>query len=228
MQLANQRIVADTDIYANRELHTSRTCDEQRPRAGARAGLNIRMDGPDGTHILWALANLTTAGGWNSEQITTIKRLLPYIRQDVHVRQALAGAAALANSLTGLLDHMLNRGLCLDSSGMIAKAANACARDILRHGEGLMDRDGYLRAKTARDDGRLRSLLANGLARAGCAGAGGSITVARPSARPRLALHLTPVDPGFTGCGFVRGARWSSTRWRNPVSTPTKRRRPSA
>ena len=91
--------------------------------------------------------------------------------------------------------------LCLDWRGTIVQA-NARARDILRHGEGLVDRDGFLGAQTAEDDCRLRRLLANALPRAGGPATGGSITVARASVRPRLALHLTPVDPGEAGFGF--------------------------
>ena len=160
MQLPDQQIVPVTDIYTPRELLTSPTYNELLRRAGARDGLNIRLDGADGIHIVWALADPTTAGGWNSEQLTMIKRLLPHIRQFVRVRQALAGAAALGTSLTGLLDNLLIGVLCLDWRGTIVQA-NARARDILRQGEGLVDRDGFLGAQTTEDDCRLRTLLAN-------------------------------------------------------------------
>ena len=198
MRLPDQQIVPVTDIYTQRELRTSPTYNEMLRRAGARDGLNIRMDGPDGLHIVWALANPTTADGWNSEQIAMIESLLPHIRQFVRVRQTLAGAAALGTPLTGLLDNMLIGVLCLDWRGMIVQA-NARARDILRQGEGLVDRNGFLAAQVAEDDYRLRRLLANALPRGGRPGTGGSITVARASARPRVALHLTPVELGEAG-----------------------------
>ena len=201
MQLPDQQIVPVTDIYTPHELRTSPTYNELLRRAGARDGLNIRMDGPDGIHIIWALANPTTTGGWNSEQIAMIGSLLPHIRQFVRVRQALVGAAALGTSLTGLLDNMLVGVLCLDWRGKIVHA-NARAHDILRQGEGLVDRHGFLAAQISEDDYRLRRLLANALPRSGRPGTGGSITVARASARPRVALHLTPVEPGEAGFGF--------------------------
>ena len=200
LQLADQQIAHVTDIYTRSELQTS-PVNELLRRAEARDGLNIRMDGPDDIHIIWTLANPTAAGGWNSEQITMIKRLLPHIRQFVRVRQALAGAHALGASLAGLLDNMLMGVLCLDWRGMIVQA-NARARDILRRRDGLVDRGGFFCARTAKDDCRLQRLLANALPRAGCQGTGGSITVRGASARPRIALHLTPVDPGEAGFGF--------------------------
>ena len=150
------------------------------------------------------LSDQATSSGCEPEQFAMIERLLPHIRQFVRVRQALTGAAALGASLSGLLDNMLVGVLCLDWRGMIVQA-NARARDILRHGEGLVDREGFLGARTAEDECRLRRLLAKVLPRFGGAGSGGSIAVARVSARPRVALHLTPVKLGETGFGFGYG-----------------------
>ena len=151
------------------------------------------------------LSDKATSSGWESEQVALIERLLPHIRQFVRVRQALAGAVAVGASLSGLLDNMLIGVLCLDWRGMIVQA-NARAREILRRGEGLVDREGFLGAQTAEDDLRLRRLLESVLPRFGCAGSGGSIAVARASARPRVALHLTPVKLGDTGFGLAHVA----------------------
>ena len=68
-------------------------------------GLHVRLDGPQGSNIVWSLADSTEPEGWSSAQIETISSLLPHIRQFVRMRQALADAAALGTSLADLLDN---------------------------------------------------------------------------------------------------------------------------
>ena len=95
-----------------------------------------------------------------------IERLLPHIRQFVRVRQALVGAHALGASLAELLDNTMAGVIYLDWRAMIVQA-NARARGILRHGDGLADRGGVLRARRAADDVKLGRLLARVLPRSG-------------------------------------------------------------
>ena len=188
-----------SDLYTERELRTSPTYNELLRRADAQAGLNIRMDGPHGIHIVWALADSTEADGWRSDQIDMIQRLLPHIRQFVRIRQALAGARALNASLVGLLDTTRMGVICLDWRGTIAQS-NSVGRDVLRCGDGLVDQDGHLRARVAADDVRLQRLLADALPRSDAPGVAGSMSVRRVPTVPRLTLHVTPVtvrEPGF-------------------------------
>ena len=201
LRLPDRRVVRVTDIYTERELKISPTFNELLRRAGARDGLSIRMDGPAGIHICWALANPTTSGGWSSEQIEMIERLLPHIRQFVRVRHALVGAEALGASLAALLDNMMIGVVCLDWRGMIVQA-NDRARSMLEHDDGLVDQGGFLGAHLAADDVQLGSLLAHALPRSGAQGAGGSMTVARSRALPRFVLHVTPVDVHDDGFGI--------------------------
>ena len=199
LALPDRRIVPVGDLFTERELKTSPTYNELLRRAGARDGLNIRMDGPNGIHIVWALADPTDPDGWRSDQIDMIQRLLPHIRQFVRVRQALAAAQALNASLAGLLDNTMTGVIFLDRRGTIVQA-NSVARAVLRHRDGLMDRDGYLRACLPADDARLRGLLADALRRSGGPGVGASMTVRRSPELPRFTLHVTPVvahDAGF-------------------------------
>lgn len=107
LALPDRRVVRVADLYTDRELRTSPTYNELLARADARSGLNIRMDGPNGLHIVWALADPTEPDGWTSDQIRWIKRLLLHIRQFVRVRHALAGAEALNASLAELADNTL-------------------------------------------------------------------------------------------------------------------------
>ena len=182
----------------------SATFDELLRRGGATGGLNIRMDGPDGLHVVWVLENPTSPDGWNSEQIAMIERLLPHVRQFVRVRHALAGAGALGTSVAGLLDGMLVGAICLDWRGIIVRS-NTRADALLRSRDALLNRDGFLRARVPSDDRQLRTLLGRAVPRSGLPGAGGSMTVAR-LAGPRLALHVTPADAGAAGLGIGHGA----------------------
>ena len=71
-------------------------------------------------------------------------------------------------------------------------AANDRARDLLRGGEALLDKHGFLHARTPEDDAELQRLLARALPPYGAQGVGGSTMLRRPSAPP-LALHVNPV-----------------------------------
>ena len=75
-------------------------------------------------------------------------------------------------------------------------AANGLALEILRRGDGLVDRDGALDAWLPADRSRLRQLLRCALPDPwGEAPGGGSMTVQRPSGRSRLAVPVLLVDP---------------------------------
>lgn len=50
-------------LYIEAERNTSSTHDELLRPSGARNGLNIPMDGPNGLHVAWVLAKPTTAAG---------------------------------------------------------------------------------------------------------------------------------------------------------------------
>ena len=165
---------------------------------GAR---RIPMDGANGLQVIWVFANATTRGGWTAEQTAMINRLVPHIRQFVRVRQALVAAESLSASLAGLLDNMVVGVVCLDPRAMIVQV-NARAREILREGSGLVERRGLLRAKQTADDERLSRLLADALSQPGRRGTSGSMTVARSSQRPRLALHVIPADIRDAGFAF--------------------------
>ena len=110
----------------------------------------------------------------------------------MRVRQALAEAGALGASLTDLLGKTRSGIIQLDGRGRIVEA-NDRARDLLRKGDALFDRGGALCARLPGDDAVLRGLLARALPGAGVQGASGSLKVRRPSGRPGLTVHLSPV-----------------------------------
>ena len=89
-QLPDSRPTHVTDLYTAEELKTSPTYNEALARAGQQDAVNTRLDGPDGSHIAWALGDPVDSDGWGSSRIAMVTGLLPHIRQFVRVRQALA------------------------------------------------------------------------------------------------------------------------------------------
>ena len=204
-QLPNSQILRVSDLYTDRELTTSAAYNEWLPRAGARNGLNVRLDLPDGSRIVWATTDPIEADTWGFAQIEMIERLLPHIRQFVRLRQELAIAEALGSSLSDLLDNTRIGVIHLDRRGRLIEA-NAPARDLLRRADGLYDRDGYLGAWLAADNAKLQRLLSRALPPLGGQGAAGTVTVGRPSGQPKLVLHANPVEDRWLDFGARRVA----------------------
>lgn len=192
MKIPYQRLVRVTDLLTERELTTSAVYNDLLRRAEGRRGFNVRMAGPDGLQIFMGLADPVDANGWDSDHVETIERMLPHIRQFVRVRHALVRAEALGHSFSGLLDNTMVGVVFLDRQGRIVNA-NARAREILRRRDGVLDRDGVLRASVATDNARLGRLLADALPRDGRQAVSGSITVERSLLLPRLVIHVNPV-----------------------------------
>ena len=196
-QLPDSKLVHVRSLFTEQEAKKSATYNEALPRSHTQNSLNVRLDGPDGSRIVWVLADSIDAGEWSPDQVGLIQRLLPHIRQYVRVRHALAEAGALGASLAGMLDNSAAGVIQLDRRGGIV-AANDRARRLLLSGHGLCDQDGYLQARAPADNAELQRLLARALPRFGGQGAGGSMLVRRPFDLPRLVLHVSPVDDGVT------------------------------
>ena len=201
--LPDSKLVHVTDLFTEQELKTSPTYNEGLPRYSGQNGLNVRLDGPDGTRLIWAICDPIQPGGWESAQLETIQRLLPHIRQFVQVRQALAGVGALGASLTSLLDNTSVGVFQLDRRGRIVEANNR-ARSLLRHGDGLLDPDGFLRARLPADNARLETLLGRALPALHVQATGGTMTVGRSPGLPRLAMHISPVGTHQMDFGLRR------------------------
>ena len=69
-------------------------------------------------------------------------------------------------------------------------AVNDRALNILRHGDGLSDQDGVLRARAAVDRRRLERLVAAALPAAGAVAVSGSMLFRRASGSPPLVVHV--------------------------------------
>ena len=187
------RLVHVTELYTEEELRTSASYNALRTLAHAGNGINVRLEGLNGSRILWQVNDPVDGEGWSSAQIDAIRRLLPHVRHTLNVQQALSGAGALGAKLEGMLDVTGLGVVQLDARGRIV-ATNERARNILRTGDGLLDGDGVLSARAPRDNDSLQNLLGRALAPSGARGAGGSTLVSRPGPLPPLVVHVHPVQ----------------------------------
>ena len=192
LQLPEGHLVQLKDLYTAEELKTSPAYNEAYLRGKYQNGLNVLLEGPGGSHLTWSLADPVASDGWGSSQIAMVRRLLPHIRQFVRVRQALMRTEARDTTVTALLDNPRIGVLQLDRRGRIL-AVNDRARLILRHGDGLSDKDGVLRTSLPNDQLRLERLLAGALPTSGAVAVSGSMMLGRSSVLPPLVVHVKPV-----------------------------------
>ena len=192
-QLPDSRLVHVKDLYTAEALKTSPTYNELLCRGGMQDSLNVRLDGPDGSYIVWGPGDPADSEGWGSSRIAMVTGLLPHIRQFVRVRQALGRAEARTSTVTALLDNPRIGVIHLDRRGRIM-AVNDRARSILRHGDGLADRDGTLRARAPTDQVRLERLVGDGLPTSGAAAVSGSMLLRRSPVLPPFVVHIKPVS----------------------------------
>ena len=97
-QLPDSHLVPIADLYTAEELKRSPSYNDILRRAHYQQGLNVRLDGPDRSHMTWGLGDPVASDGWGSAKIALLQRLLPQIRQFVCVRQALVRAGARATT----------------------------------------------------------------------------------------------------------------------------------
>ena len=207
-RLADSRIVHVDTLFTGEEKKASPVYNEIMPRTDTGNCLHARLDGPDGSRIVWTLADPVDAEGWTSERVETVGRLLPHLRHFVRVREALVEARALRTTIDGLLETAGMAVIRLDRSGGVAEA-NDRARAILDRRDGLRDEDGRLQAALPEEDDALQGLVARAAPYGGGAGAGGSMTVSRERAVSRLLLHVSPV--GADGTDGTDGPRSGRT-----------------
>ena len=190
-QLPESQLVHTTDLYTAEELKTSPTYNEALLAAKHQNGLRVRLDGPADTDIAWGHGDPVASEGWGSSEITMIERLLPHIRQFVRIRQALVSAEAREATMTTLLDNPRIGVLHLDRRGRIMMA-NDHARRILRHGDGLSDRDGVLRAQEPTARLRFERLVADALPVP--VAVSGSMSLQRSFGSLPFVVHVKPVS----------------------------------
>ena len=191
-RLASGEVVPTGDLLTESERKTSAVYNEMLRDMRGRDGLNVRLDGPAGTHIVVALADSIETGGWSSGQVEMIERLLPHMGHSIGVRQALVDARAYGETLAGLLDNARTCAIQLDRRGWVVEA-NDVAREILQQGDALIDPGGFLRAARQAENAELQLLLAGALPPFGGQAVGGSMVIRRPSPSKTLIVHVNPV-----------------------------------
>ena len=198
-RLPDSRIVPVGQLYTEEEKRHSVAYNEMLARSDTGHALHARLDGPDGSRIIWTAADPVDDAGWTPARVETIARLLPHIRHYVRVRLALANARAVATTMGALLESAQCGVIELDPSGQIV-GMNTRAEAVLRTGDGLTGTGKRLRARLPGEDARLQRLLARALPRFGGVGAGGSMSVSHPvDSPPKLVLHVTPARTGEAG-----------------------------
>ena len=195
-----------TSVAYNEGWGPAQSGNDSSTRLDGRNALITRLDWCDGLSVVWALGDPLGGDGWRSAQVGFVEHLLPHVRQFVRVRQALAAVDALGAGLGGLLDNERIGVVQLDRAGRVLEA-NAPALEILRRGDGLVDRGGALDARLPADRSRLRRLVGRALPGLwGEAPSGGSMTVQRPAGRSRLGVHVSPVGGAAADFGARRVA----------------------
>ena len=139
-----------TQLYTEQELKTSRSYNEFSAHCSSgRNSLNVRMDGPNGSNISWAILDPVRGSSWQSAQIRMLEHLF-------------APTSASSSTFVRLWPMPMAWGrpltICstipaLASSTSTGAArslrANGPARDLLRRGDGLSDQGGFLGAPAA-------------------------------------------------------------------------------
>ena len=216
-QLPDGQLVHVSDLFTREELKTSPVYNEALRRMGAQNGLNVRLDGPRGSHIFWVTADPVGSGGWEPDQIDVIKRLLPHIRHFVWVSHTLRAAELLGASLTELLDNTRIGIIHLDRNGRVVEA-NDRALGLLGPDGGLSEKEGFLSAWLPADDANLQRLLAAALPALGADSPTGDVMVVQRPFLPSLVVHVNPVAAYRKGLGLGRLA--AMVMLVDPVSQP--------
>ena len=193
-ELPDSHVVHVSSLYTEEEKRTSLVYNEVLALSHTRENsLNVRLNGPGGSRIVWVVADPVDDRGWSSKRVETIERLLPHLRQYVRVRQSLVDARALGSSLTALLENTKCGIIHLGRRRRMV-AVNDRARDLLAKGDGLVDEDGFLHTASRRDEAALQKLLARAMPSVAGESASGSMTVRRVHDVP-LVVHASPVSP---------------------------------
>lgn len=126
--LRDGELVRKSDLYTDDEKRTSAAYNEFRRVNKTENGLFMTLLGVDGCGMVWTFGNSTERGGWGHEQIRTIKRLSPHIRQFARVRHLMANADALGASLAQLCENGT------DHRGRQVAALALVVDPVARHG----------------------------------------------------------------------------------------------
>ena len=92
LMLPSGCLLHNTAVYTERERAVSATYNRFLPRWDGRNQWNVRLDGPDGLHVIWTATRLGSQGAWRRSHADLLKSLLLHVRHMVRVRHALLDA----------------------------------------------------------------------------------------------------------------------------------------
>jgi signal transduction histidine kinase len=95
---------------------------------------------------------------FGQSEVRNLRRLAPHLNRALRVTLRNREMEARASALAEMSDRALSAVVVTDALGRVAEA-NSLARAILVEGDGLLIRDGVLRAARGEDDARLVRLL---------------------------------------------------------------------
>jgi DNA-binding CsgD family transcriptional regulator len=127
-------------------------------------------------------------------ELRNLRALAPHLNRALRVTLRNREMEARAEALVEMSDRALTAIVLANAYGRVAEA-NASARAILAEADGLLIRDGVLRAARSEDNARLVRLIleaAGGVDGLTFIHKSGVIQVARPSCRRPLALVVSP------------------------------------
>jgi DNA-binding CsgD family transcriptional regulator/PAS domain-containing protein len=131
---------------------------------------------------------------FGEEELRGLRALAPHLNRALRVTLRLKEMEARASALAEMSDRALAAVMLTDAFGRVSEA-NGLARAILAEGDGLVIRDGVLRAARSDDSGKLARLIleaAGGVDGLTFIRKSGVMQVARPSCRRPLALVVSP------------------------------------
>ena len=193
LSLRSGEMVGQSDLYTDWEKKRSPGYRELRRVGLVQNGLFMRLDWNDWGAIILSFDNAPEHVGFGHDQIRTIRRLAPHIRQFARIRETTANTNVQCTPLSALLENEALAIVQLDRSGRILEASDR-ARAILQKRDGLRDAAGALVARKASEDADLQRLLAKTLHRSGAQRAGGAMRITRPRARMPLVVETCPVQ----------------------------------
>jgi len=94
-----------SEFLNEEQLKHAAAYNEMTPHCHLCDGLNIRLDRPHGSKIVWGIADPREGQGRSTHQMEVVARLVPHIWMFVRVRQALIQARAEVTTLEGLLQN---------------------------------------------------------------------------------------------------------------------------
>lgn len=141
---------------------------------------------------------------FDARDLEAIGALAPHFNRALRVMLQLKEMEARAEALAETNDRALTAILIINAFGRVAEA-NKLARVILEEADGLVIRDGALRAARSDDNARLVRLIleaAGGIDGKLFIRKSGAMEIARPSCRRPLALVVAPTRGGASSFGL--------------------------